>query len=297
MRQLVPKLVVVSFLVVIAFALLSAAPQQVINPGGSSGGAGTGTCTNQVVTAVLGGGPTCTTVTSAYVDSSIAASANYQTTATAQAAYSGHGSCTNQVVTAANANAAPTCTTLTSAYLPSSTSWENSISASNTGAVPSSAANKALVWGFTLPVQVTTTQITYFVGANADNTATYNYDLGIYNSSGTLVLNVSGGSLHGSTFAPATGSTTISWVQGSTTLSPGAYYLFYYTSNTTSTPPTLYGAAGNAPAFYKLESGSSGAQGSSGFSITPQTGGILPTSITPPTAALATSYEPMFWLH
>jgi hypothetical protein len=38
----------------------------------SSSGAGTGNCTNQAVTAVLSGGPTCTTITSAYVDSSIA---------------------------------------------------------------------------------------------------------------------------------------------------------------------------------------------------------------------------------
>jgi len=115
--------------------------------------AGTGSCTNQAVTATLTGGPTCTTITSAYVDSSIAPTAspvltgtptvptasistnttqaantayvqsnlaNYQTTTTAQAAYSGTGSCTNKVVTTNNANAAPTCTTVTSAYVDSS---------------------------------------------------------------------------------------------------------------------------------------------------------------------------------
>src|SRR5262249_27233963 len=37
----------------------------------SSASAGTGTCTNQVVTAVNSGSPTCTTITSAYVNSSI----------------------------------------------------------------------------------------------------------------------------------------------------------------------------------------------------------------------------------
>ena len=52
---------------------------------------------------------------------------------------------------------------------------------------------------------VQTSQISYFVGANADNSGTYNYDLGVFNSSGNLVLNLSGGSLHGSTFAAATG--------------------------------------------------------------------------------------------
>jgi hypothetical protein len=52
-------------------------------------------------------------------DSATALSA-LQTTAAAQAAYSGHGGCINQAVTAANANATPTCTTITSAYVDTS---------------------------------------------------------------------------------------------------------------------------------------------------------------------------------
>ena len=179
-----------------------------------------------------------------------------------------------------------------------SNSWLTAISASNTGAYPSSAANKCLMWGFTLPTAVQTSQISFYVGANADASATYNYDLGIFNSSGTLVLNLSAGSLHGSSFAAATGTVTLSWTQGSTLLLPGGYYLAYYSSNTSATAPTLYGAAGNAPVFYKAESGSSGAQGSNGFSITPRSGGILPVSITPPAAnGPQGAYMPMFWLH
>ena len=179
-----------------------------------------------------------------------------------------------------------------------SSSWMMPISASYNGAYPSSAANKCLMWGFTLPVAVQTSQISYYVGTNADNTSTYNYDLGVFNSSGTLVLNLSAGSLHGSSFAPATGVTTQSWTQGSTVLLPGAYYLAYYSSNTTTTPPTLYGSAGNAPVFYKAESGSAGAQGSSGFSITPRSGGILPVSVTAPAPnGPQASDMPMFWLH
>jgi hypothetical protein len=46
------------------------------NVSSSGASAGTGSCTNQAVTAVLAGGPTCTTITSAYVDSSIAATAS-----------------------------------------------------------------------------------------------------------------------------------------------------------------------------------------------------------------------------
>jgi hypothetical protein len=58
----------------------SATVQMFIDMPGSnvSGGtsAGTGTCTNQAVTATLTGGPTCTTITSGYVDSSIAPTAS-----------------------------------------------------------------------------------------------------------------------------------------------------------------------------------------------------------------------------
>ena len=48
----------------------------------SGAGAGTGSCTNQAVTAVLSGGPTCTTITSAYVDTSIAPTASPALTGT-----------------------------------------------------------------------------------------------------------------------------------------------------------------------------------------------------------------------
>jgi hypothetical protein len=179
-----------------------------------------------------------------------------------------------------------------------STSWMMPMSASFAGAVPSSSANKCLMWGFTLPVAVQTSQISYYVGGNPDSSATYNYDLGVFNSTGALVLNLSAGAMHGSTFAGAAGVVTLSWAQGSTLLLPGAYYLAYYSSNTTAAPPTLYGSAGNAPVFYKAESGSSGAQGSNGFSITLRSGGILPVSITPPAPnGPQASYMPMFWLH
>ncbi|MFL6308105.1 MAG: beta strand repeat-containing protein [Candidatus Sulfotelmatobacter sp.] len=179
-----------------------------------------------------------------------------------------------------------------------SSSWMMPMSASFAGAVPSSSANKCLMWGFTLPLAVQTSQISYYVGSNPDSSSTYNYDFGVFNSTGALVLNLSAGAMHGSTFAGTTGVNTLSWAQGSTVLLPGAYYLAYYSSNTTTTPPTLYGSAGNAPVFYKAESGSSGAQGSNGFSITPRGGGILPASITPPAPnGPQASYMPMFWLH
>jgi len=180
--------------------------------------------------------------------------------------------------------------------------WITEPTGGNNGYLPSSAANKAMMWGVTLTYPLSTSQVTYDVGSNADNTGTYNYDLGLYNSSGTLVLNLNSGTLHGNSFAPATGAVALAWAQGNKTLQPGNYYLMYYSSNTTSTPPTLVSPSATAFTFYKGEAGGSGTcgttQGSGGFAITPLGGGALPTSITPP----ANSYSwgacvPAIWIH
>jgi hypothetical protein len=56
--------------------------QMFLDMPGSSMSGGTGSCTNQVVTAVNAGAPTCATVTSAYVDSSIAPTASPTLTGT-----------------------------------------------------------------------------------------------------------------------------------------------------------------------------------------------------------------------
>jgi len=181
--------------------------------------------------------------------------------------------------------------------------WMTELTGGNNGYLPSSAANKAMMWGVTLTYPLSTSQVTYDIGSNADNTATNNYDLGLYNSGGTLVLNLNSGTLHGSSLAPATGAFTLSWAQGSKTLQPGDYYLMYYTSNTTATPPTLVSPSATAFTFYKGEAGGTGTcgvttQGSGGFAIASQSGGALPTSITAP----ANSYSwgaclPAIWIH
>jgi hypothetical protein len=67
----------------------------------SGASAGTGSCTNQAVTAVLTGGPTCTTITSAYVDSSIATSASAALTGTPTAPTAALNTNTTQVATTA----------------------------------------------------------------------------------------------------------------------------------------------------------------------------------------------------
>jgi len=71
------------------------------NVSGGGSGAGTGSCTNQAVTAVLSGGPTCTTITSAYVDSSVAATASPALSGTPTAPTAAFNTNTTQVATTA----------------------------------------------------------------------------------------------------------------------------------------------------------------------------------------------------
>ncbi len=63
--------------------------------------AGTGSCTNQAVTAVLTGGPTCTTITSAYVDSSVAPTASPALTGTPTAPTATAGDNSTKIATTA----------------------------------------------------------------------------------------------------------------------------------------------------------------------------------------------------
>jgi hypothetical protein len=67
----------------------------------SGSGAGTGSCTNQAVTAVLNGGPTCATITSAYVDSSIAPAASPALTGTPTAPTATAGDNSTKIATTA----------------------------------------------------------------------------------------------------------------------------------------------------------------------------------------------------
>ncbi len=83
-------------------------------------------------------------------------------------------------------------------------------------------ANKVLLNGFLLPAQVTFTQLTYRV-VGADNTANL-YDLGIYNSGGTLICDF--GAIPGTTFAPSvTTNMTLPCTQGTVIAPAGKYYV------------------------------------------------------------------------
>jgi hypothetical protein len=148
-----------------------------------------------------------------------------------------------------------------------------------TGFTQNAAKNMTTLWGFLLPYSVTTTQITYDVNT-ADNTAN-RYDIGIYASNGALLLDV--GSIPGTTFAPAIGFRTLSWSQGSDTLTPGRYYIGLTTNCSIGCAKVV--AAGNNVSF-----AASAAAGAS-------TGGALPASVTPPADSWNTGLQPSVVIH
>lgn len=128
------------------------------------------------------------------------------------------------------------------------------------------AQNTVKMWGVVLTFPVKTTYLTYNVVA-ADNTAN-NYDVGIANSSGTIVLNI--GATAGTSFAPGTGPRTIAWSQGTKALQPGKYYVVITTTCASSCATISADGSNYAVTFQNAATAGT------------TTGGAL-TSFTPPT--------------
>ncbi len=148
-----------------------------------------------------------------------------------------------------------------------------------TGSAQNPGKNTTQLWGFLLPFNVITTEITYDI-TTADDT-TNDYDIGIYNDSGTLVLDI--GPTPGTTFAPAKNFKTLSWTQGSTSLPAGRYYLAF----TTSCSGTCAAISGTS-AFVSYATAVSGGASS---------GGALPSTITPPADKWGTGDQPTIVIH
>lgn len=287
-------------IILLAIALTGGA-QQVFNPGGSTGGSGTVTSVSVVTANGVSGSVGTATTTPAITLTLTPALASLETTAAAQAAFSGIGSCTNQAVTAVNANAAPTCTTLTSAYvdgsiaptasptftgtvtnpgLAAATPYITSSHGSLTAGIFSSSANKAAFVQVMLPFPLTTTQVSYYVGtADTVNTGS-NYDIGIYSgtSGGTCTLKAHTGAIAASTSMTANAH-TVAWTGGSVTLQPGRYYIAYTSAATTATAILV----GDTAQVTFAGGGSAGSVGN--VSVT--AGGTLDASRTCPTDAMS----------
>jgi len=149
----------------------------------------------------------------------------------------------------------------------------------HTGGTQATTANVTKLWGFLLPYNVTTTQVTYDV-ATADNT-THDYDIGIFDNSGNLVLDI--GPTPGTAFAPAKAFETLAWTQGSTSLAAGRYYLAITTNCTT--------------ACAKVEAATTYVSFAIGLSAGASAGGALPTTITPPADVWSTGAQPTVVIH
>jgi len=182
---------------------------------------------------------------------------------------------------AAPTAAAGTSTTqiATTAYVQNQTTGIPWLTVGRAGSVSgvtfSTTVNQAELWGVVLTFPVTTTQVTYYVGT-ADNTAN-NYDIGIYNSSGTLVVHT--GTKAGTVFAPVATVTTLPWAVPAT-LQPGKYYLAI-TTNCTASCAALDGDNASAVSFL-----------SKGV-VSVSAGGTLNSSLTPPADAWSySSYTP-----
>jgi hypothetical protein len=136
-------------------------------------------------------------------------------------------------------------------------------------------ANNTLnVYGFSLLAQVRFSNITVYIGT-ADNAN--NCDLGLYNSSGTLVAHI------GAQHLPATNNQTFAIVGAPITLNPGIYF---FATTSVATTAAIYISGGNAQAWaYSLNT-------SYGASV----GGALPASIAAPAASVQSVYVPSFAL-
>jgi hypothetical protein len=97
----------------------------------------------------------------------------------------------------------------------------------------STSSNVVKLWGVVLTWPLTSTQVTYNVSTADTNTSgACNYDLGIADTSGAIKAHV--GSTANQTFG-SSGSHTVNWTGGSTTLQPGKYYVAFTTSCTANT--------------------------------------------------------------
>jgi hypothetical protein len=142
------------------------------------------------------------------------------------------------------------------------------------GASISARQNVTALWGFLLPYSVTTANLTYDV-TTADNTAN-EYDLGIFNYSGVLLLHI--GPAAGTSFAASAAFHALAWKEGSTILPPGRYYIAFTTN--CSSHCAAIGATGNYLSF--------AINASAGTSA----GGALPSTLTPPAGAWGTGDQP-----
>jgi hypothetical protein len=148
-----------------------------------------------------------------------------------------------------------------------------------TGSSVAAGHNVTALWGFLLPYDVNTKQITYGV-TTADNTAN-KYDIGIFNYAGHLLLHT--GATAGTTFAPSKAFRSLLWTEGSAHLSAGRYYIAF-TTDCSSSCAAIGAASANVSFAANTSAGAS-------------TGGSLSSTITSPVDSWSTGNQPTIVIH
>ncbi len=183
--------------------------------------AGTGSCTNQVVTgANANATPTCSSLATAQAGSNVQGNGTkFQLSS---------GTATSGDYTKFDANGNTSDSTVTAG--PYSIPWLTAVHGSLTAGIFSSSSNKAAFVGVVLSFPLTTSKVNYYVATPDTSSATY--DLGIYAgpSGGTCSLLAHTGSIAGSA-SMTSGWHTVSWYGGAApTLQAGRYYIAYTSS-------------------------------------------------------------------
>ncbi len=145
---------------------------------------------------------------------------------------------------------------------------------SRNGTTQSLVQNVNKLWGFLLPYNVTTSKVVYNV-MTVDDTAN-DYDIGIFNSSGNLVVDL--GPTPGTSFAATKAFHILNWKQGSTALAAGKYYIGITTNCKSSCAQV--GASGQFISFaVNISAGTTA-------------GGSLSSQVTPPPDTWTTGNQP-----
>ena len=134
----------------------------------------------------------------------------------------------------------------------------------STIAVPSSGTTK--MYGFYLPCAVNTSNLTFYL-STTDTSGTNTYDIGIYDTNGSLKVHT--GSTTGlALFGSGTGGKSVGWLSPPVLLVPGRYY-FAWTTSCSSTCAVMNGS--------NLGTFSSGGAGSNAVSGALQSTSSVPT--------------------
>lgn len=158
--------------------------------------------------------------------------------------------------------------------------WWSPAATSTTG-VGNVTLNTTKIWGFVLPLNITSSTGVCYDVITADN-STNVYDLGVYDTAGNLIVHT--GATAGTTLFPGTSMRCATWTGGGATIVAGRSY-FAMTTGTTATA-----VLGGSTVIAQFASSVTATGGTT-------SGGVLNNSITPPADTWAIGSMIAFNLH